>query len=163
MRRIPLSKGFEAIIDDDEILQGDKYHDCKGYAARNIRLPNGKRTTSFLHVEIFEKVLGRSLTEDEDVDHVNLNRYDDRKQNLRLATCPQNCSNQGKRSDNTSGYKGVTWHKVIGKWIAQIASNKKHSHLGTFTDPIEAAKAYDKAAKELHGEFARLNFPEDFS
>lgn len=91
------------------------------------------------------------------VDHINGNKLDNRRSNLRLATASQNRANKGKIVNNTSGYKGVS---LSGKkWAADIAMNKVKVRLGRFDTPEEAAKAYDQAARELHGEFARPNFP----
>jgi hypothetical protein len=78
--------------------------------------------------------------------------------NLRVCTSSQNGMNRGKQSDNTSGYKGVTWDKSKGKWQASIKVNQKTIFLGRFNNVIEAAKAYDEGAKKYHGAFARLNF-----
>jgi hypothetical protein len=63
------------------------------------------------------------------------------------------------RDCGTSKYKGVSWYSRGKKWVAVVQFNKKRHHLGYFTDEIAAAKAYDKKAKVLHGEFACLNFP----
>lgn len=76
----------------------------------------------------------------------------------REATTSQNNQNVGIRRHNTSGYKGVTWNKWHQKWRAQIAvDGRNQHHLGYFDDPREAALAYDAAAVELHGEFAKTN------
>jgi hypothetical protein len=93
------------------------------------------------------------------VDHINHNGLDNRKLNLRLCTNAQNQQNSRPRSGGTSKYKGVHWHKARKKFCARIHFNKKSIHIGYFKDEIEAAKAYDKKAKELFGEFAYLNFP----
>lgn len=158
MRTINLTQGQVAIVDDDEILQGRKYYYHKGYAVRNIKLPNGRKTISYLHVEILETVLCRSLVDDEECDHKNLDRLDCRKQNLRLATHGQNGRNVPRYSNNLSGFKGVHWCERDHKWIAKIMVNKNRTNLGYFDDRITAAKAYDRAAIELHGDFARTNF-----
>jgi hypothetical protein len=94
-----------------------------------------------------------------DVDHINGNGLDNRKCNLRIATRSQNLANTGAHSHNKSGYKGVSFDKSKGKWRAQITKEGRCRNLGRFSDPIEAAKRYDEAAKKLHGEFAYLNFP----
>lgn len=90
------------------------------------------------------------------VDHVNLNGLDNRKINHRCCTGPQNRLNQGLRSDNSSGYKGVTFDRRRGRHFARIA--KKFLGYGT---PEECARLYDAAARVAFGEFAWLNFPEE--
>ena len=89
------------------------------------------------------------------VDHINGNRLDNRKENLRLVTKSQNMMNRGVQKNSTSGYKGVNEHQ--GKWRAYILENGKQKHLGVFEDKKEAARAYNKMAKLLHGEYAVLN------
>jgi hypothetical protein len=96
-----------------------------------------------------------------EVDHKNLRMSDNRFDNLRLATHAENNQNRPTPLRNTSGYKGVTWHKMLNKWMAQIDANGRHIYIGVFVDRKMAAHAYDAAAKLHHGEFARLNFPGD--
>jgi len=93
------------------------------------------------------------------IDHQNRNGLDNRRSNLRLATQPQNNANTGPRSTNRSGYKGVFWDKQAKRWRAQIRVNGKRTHLGRFSDPWEAAEAYNRAALGQWGEFAWLNEP----
>ena len=91
-------------------------------------------------------------------DHRNRNKLDNRRNNLRPATCLQNSANQSLRKDNRSGFKGVTWNKQQSRWKAQIRDAGKRLFLGYFHDAAEAARAYDQKARELFGEFAFLNF-----
>jgi hypothetical protein len=97
------------------------------------------------------------------VDHINHNGLDNRKANLRHATRAQNNFNRLIiiREDSSSKYKGVSWRKRKKKWRARICINGERKHIGYFKDEIHAAKAYDKAAKKYHGEFASLNFPDE--
>lgn len=116
-----------------------------------------------LHRLIAEVFLngGKPLTATQQVDHIqqaNGSHAQDRLSNLRIVSHSQNLMNQVIRSNNTSGYKGVTLNKRDDKWQAQIMSGGRRKYLGGFTTPEAAALAYDKAAKELHGEFAKLNF-----
>lgn len=93
------------------------------------------------------------------VDHINGDTLDNRKINLRICSQKENTLNHRRNKNNVSGYKGVSWSKKAGKWRAYIAPNRKQISLGCFMDVIEAARAYDKAAKKLFGKFANLNFP----
>lgn len=109
-----------------------------------------------LHRVIMERILGRPLTPDDKVDHIDACGLNCCRENLRLATTTQNNRNQGLRKDNTSGLKGVRWHKHVKKWVAQISVNKKTIYLGYYHNPEEAYKAYCEAAKKYHGEFANF-------
>ena len=102
------------------------------------------------------------------VDHINGNTLDNRKENLRVCTRSQNMMNRGKQNNNKSGYKGVSYMKKKDPnyeypkpWRAQIKcpTNQKVIHLGCYKYPEQAARAYDKKAIELFGEYAQLNFP----
>ena len=90
------------------------------------------------------------------IDHINGNPDDNRLCNLRDSSQAENTCNRGKSSNNTSGYKGVTWHKKAKKWLAQIGANGQHYYLGLFDTAEEAHAAYCEAAVRLHGEFARF-------
>lgn len=91
-----------------------------------------------------------------EIDHINRNGLDNRRSNLRIATRSQQRANQLKRTHHTT-YKGIfAWGN---KWAARISYDNKKYHLGVFDFQEDAAKAYDEAARRLHGQFARLNFP----
>ena len=92
------------------------------------------------------------------VDHIDLNGLNNQRSNLRLATFSQQMMN--RRSSGFEKYKGIRQQPGYNKWDARITLNKKQIYLGYFNTPEEAARAYDKAAKQIHGEFARVNFPE---
>lgn len=96
------------------------------------------------------------------VDHINGDGLDNRRSNLREANAAQNAANAGLRSDSVSGFKGVYPNTAGGlPWKAEIRANGKRRYLGIFGDPATAARAYDAAAREAFGEFARLNFPQE--
>jgi hypothetical protein len=90
------------------------------------------------------------------VDHINGNSLDNRIVNLREATNAENMMNCGAKKNNTSGFKGVSWHKVTGRWQAIIRADGKLKHLGIFATPEEAFVAYSDAAKRYHGQFSRF-------
>ena len=95
-------------------------------------------------------------------DHINHNTLDNRKHNLRVCSTSQNAQNTLKRQKNKSSkYKGISLVKRTGKYRGYIMLNYKETHLGTFTNEIEAARAYNKKALELFGEFALLNIIEE--
>ena len=99
-----------------------------------------------------------------DVDHINGDALDNRKENLRICTRSENCRNKKVRSDSKSGYKGVHQRPPNGRYQAYIGDptrKGRHMYLGHHDSAEEAARAYDKKAIELHGEFASLNFPKD--
>lgn len=93
-----------------------------------------------------------------ETDHINRNGLDNRRSNLRPATRSQNLMNRAALAKNATGYKGVRLE--AGKWRAVIKAYGVRKHLGYFLTPEQAARAYDAAAREMHGEFARLNFPD---
>ena len=127
-------------------------HTGKGYL--QIQLEGRKY---FAHVLAWFYVIGQCS--ECQIDHINGIRDDNRWKNLREATGNQNQHNSKLRSDNTSGYKGVTWRKYRNKYRARIKFYGKNLLLGYFSSPEDAARAYDAKARELFGEFARLNFP----
>lgn len=96
--------------------------------------------------------------EDMVVDHINRDKLDNRKSNLRICTNKENARNRNIKSGHTSKYKGVYWSEKSKKWRASITSDEKRFNLGMFEDEEEAARCYDLKAKELHKEFANTNF-----
>lgn len=119
------------------------------YAQRGIKRADGRWTTQKLHTFL----TGYALT-----DHRNGDGLDNRRSNLREATQSQNLCNRRPKS-RPAGFKGVTWFERLGRWKAQCSKGGKNHHLGYYADIEDAARAYDAAARELHGEFASLNFP----
>lgn len=159
MKQIPLTQGLVALVDEedyDRVMAAGKWYARRGgstfYAQR--RAPQGGDRKIRLH----SFLTGWPL-----VDHINLDGLDNRRANLRQASHAENMWNRRRLSNNTSGFKGVRWHKVHGKWEARIRTDGRRRHLGSWSTAEEAAHAYDAAARELHGEFARLNFPEGAS
>ena len=93
-----------------------------------------------------------------EIDHKDTNKANNKWDNLRPATHAQNMWNRGATVNNGSGFKGVRWSDHSARFLARITVNKDVISLGTFDDPVEAARAYDQAALRYHGEFARTNF-----
>lgn len=123
----------------------------------NVSMPQeltcgGKQKTVRMHRVIM------NTPDDMDTDHVDGDTLFNLECNLRVCSTAENARNRGKSKNNTSGYKGVYWHKRIGKWSACLRYYGKLLHLGYYDIPEDAARAYDERAKELHGEFAVLNF-----
>jgi hypothetical protein len=143
---IPLTEGLVTKVDNNVFKKVSKYtwHLSAGYV-RNNKL--GSLSRFILKCE-----------SDFEVDHKNRDKLDNRIRNLRLSNRCQNTQNMNGYI-KTSIYKGVHKRKKSKKWTASIRSNNQRYHIGTFHDELEAAKAYDKKAKELHREFAVLNFP----
>ena len=106
---------------------------------------------------LLHRIIAKAKT-GETVDHINRNKLDNRRANLRICAIQQNAMNKGKIADHNP-YKGVC-RLPDGKWRAQIQHNKRSIYLGTFSDVCDAAKAYDAAARDLFGEYACLNFPD---
>lgn len=155
---IPLTKGYFAIVDDDDY---EKLNCHKWYAKSisNSRIVYASRDIGSIHEMMHRVIMGNP--EGVSIDHINGDSLDNRKSNLRMCTHKQNLSNHKISSKNTSGYMGVRWSKHARKWSATIKHNYKTIHLGYFFDIIDAAKARDAAALKYHGEFASLNFPDN--
>lgn len=149
MKMIPVGEKDFAIVDDEDYdrLASYRWAIKSGYARASV-----EGRSRVMHQLLLEcpSHLRR--------DHINRNRLDNRKSNLRIATPTQNAANANLRKDNTSGFKGVTWNKGLARWKAQVRDGGKRLFLGYFTDAAEAARAYDRRAKELFGEFAVVNF-----
>jgi len=162
MKQIKLTQGYEAIVDDCDYERVSQFkwrafvnrsrYTTIVYAVRTV-FRNDKRTTEYLHRFLLH--LTNSKVE---VDHINGDGLDNRRCNIRLASSRQNKMNTRKRQcSSTSIYKGVHWSSVKDKWQARIRIDGKKTHLGFFADEEEAARAYNIAALNHHGEYARIN------
>ncbi len=155
MAEIPLTRGKVALIDDADLplVLGHKWHFFIGkYAGSDI---GGRRNKK--KILMHRVVLG--APDGIGVDHINGDGLDNRRCNLRLADQHENCANARLRSDNKSGFKGVSFAKSnpANPWVAKIYVRGRGLHLGCFSDPMAAAQVYDATAIKLFGEFARTN------
>lgn len=153
MKTIYLNTGELTFVDDEDFAFINQWRWAEnkgGYAQRGSSV-NGKKVTVLMHRVIMGAKKGQSI------DHVNGDGFDNRKVNLRIATQSQNMHNRKMGKNNTSGYKGVSWSEQAKKWRAMICHNRKPLSLGMFNSAREAAIAYNHAATELFGEFAKLN------
>ncbi len=153
VRRIPLGRGLFATVDAADYEELSKY---KWYAKRHgpttyaTCIKDGRIV--YMHRMIMRP--GKGLL----VDHIDGNGLNNRRCNLRICTHQQNQANRGPRG-GSSRFVGV--HRHGDKWHASIRCRGEYFYLGLFDDEVEAAKARDRKAYELHGEYAYLNLPED--
>lgn len=157
MRKIPLTQGKVALVDDADhewLNQWKWTYGRSGYAVRG-EYNGGNYKTIRMHRVIVSTPFGKFT------DHINGDKLNNQRSNLRICDKAQNGYNREKPLTNSSGYKGVQLHnknKQLAKpWKACMRVRGKYYHLGFFETPEEAAKAWNKAALKQHGEFARLN------
>ena len=157
-------EGKITIVDDcdyEELNQWKWYLNKDGYVWRSY-----KKDNSWKQIRIHREILGLTDTK-VFTDHINHDKLDNRRENLRACTNQENQRNSKKQQKNIYGkkcsskYKGVCWKKSRNKWVAFIKIDNKLINLGTFISEIEAAKTYDTKAKELFKEFACINFQEN--
>lgn len=154
MKEIPLTQGKVVLVDDDDyekLNQFNWFAHWSGWGWRALRNKwvNGKGETIFMHREILNAPKGTQ------VDHINGNSLDNRKENLRFCTNQQNSFNRQAQKNNKLGIKGVSWKKSHKKFMARIKVGEKVIHLGHFDSAIKAALVYQEAEKKYFGEFAR--------
>ena len=156
MKQIKLTQGKYALVDDEDFEYLNQFHwsvDGSGYPQRAIKI-NGKHRPIRMHRDILK------LNAGEHADHINHDKLDNKRTNLRKCTQQENNRNMPMLKTNTSGYRGVYEKKDKfrnNKWVSEIHVNNKKIHLGLFKTPEDAAQAYNKAAQQYFGEFARLN------
>lgn len=157
-RTMLLTRGQVVLVDDDDYMWLSQWKwsaDSNGnrwYAIRMVKTEEGQDKKIYMHRQILNAPPGVL------VDHINHDGLDCRKENMRLCSVSQNNHNQRRSSANTSRYKGVTWDKNRNKWMAKIKADGRHIYLGRFVNEIEAAQAYDQAARKHFGEYAHTNF-----
>lgn len=159
MKRIRLSnREVDALVSNEDYESLMHYTwrlSAQNYVVRReyTRISKGVRHAK--DVRMHRQIMGEP--EGLEVDHINGLGIDNQRENLRVATHRQNLANRSKQSNNTSGYKGVTWSKNNKKWWANIYANGKTISLGYYSDIKEAAQAYNNGALKYQGDFARLN------
>jgi len=166
MKRIDIStpkypSTFTIVDDADyEWLNQWKWQAVKSkrtfYAVRTVWMPGGKMKDR-QKITMHRLILGLGSRDKRQGDHRNHNGLANWRDNLRTCTCSQNKQNGNPYRNCSSKYKGVSWRKDCRKWVARIRVDGCLVHLGLYGNEIEAAKAYNKAARELFGEFASLN------
>lgn len=160
MREIPLTKGFVAMVDDEDfdLIAQVKWQALVDrntvYARHNWRdKGTGRFGCDLMHRMILGAGPGTV------VDHLDRNGLNNCRSNLRICTVSENNARRISMVGSLTGFRGVRHN---GKaFAAKITFNRRHIHLGTFPTPELAAQAYDRAALDLHGPFACLNFSRD--
>lgn len=152
VKEIILSNKSISLVDNKCYKRLNKYNWFTGnkYVQTKIKV-NNKILNIYMHRLIMNAPKGVQ------VDHIDGNKLNNQKSNLRLVTNGQNQMNSKNTKGSSSKYKGVTWDKNRNKWTVHICLDWKIKHLGRFEKEIDAVKAYNEVAKELFGEFANLN------
>lgn len=158
MKHIPLSNGGFAVVDDadfDSLSGYAWYRNTLGYVERHILQSErlGKKGTVYMHRQIMRPPNGKV------VDHINHDKLDNQRHNLRVCAVHENLRNQGppKTPRKTSSYKGVSWHERNGKWRARVNVRGRDVCIGYYNSELEAAQAYNDSICKYHGEYAWLN------
>ncbi len=160
MKKIQLTKGYEAIVDDDDFDRLNQFYWHAAMLKSGPKATRGRKLSDgpgppkiYMHRVIV------NAPPDLMVDHINHDTLDNRKDNLRICTNSENLRNRkGPNKDGTSGYLGVSWAEPNKKWRAGIMVDGRYVTLGYFDTAEDAAGARDEAALKHYGEFATLNF-----
>jgi len=150
MKQIPLTKEAFALVDDedyDHLIQYSWHLHSAGYAVCKV-YKNSKAIPIYMH-RLIRNIENKKIQ----IDHIDGNRLNNCKENLRLSNVQTNQRNRGKQKNNKSGFKGVYWHKETNKFRAQIVINKTPIHLGLFSTAQQASEAYETKAREVFGAF----------
>jgi hypothetical protein len=153
------SKNEEIIVDDEDYDYLSKFNwNCYYFYARTFKRPKEtNKLVGFCMHNMIMKISSKTVF----VDHINGNTLDNRKENLRLCSPTENCYNKKRSKNNTTGFKGVVYHKRDKKFQATVKFKGKTIYLGYFNTAEEAGEAYDKKALELFGEYSNTNFKTD--
>jgi hypothetical protein len=146
-----------ALIDPSDVEKVTRWRwTVIGKYAYRPEMVDGRLDHIYLHRFILDFPVGI-------VDHINRNPLDNRRTNLRIVTQAQNLMNRGKNKNNSSGYKGVYKHSNANVWVAEITKGRVKVRRACFPSAIQAAQAYDRWAREFHGEYACVNFSNEVS
>lgn len=147
MRLITITKGNMVLVDDEdfEYLNHWKWQMHTGGYAYRTTGNTGNRRVIYMHREVNKTPRGMIT------DHINGDKLDNRRSNLRTVNKSKNAINTGLRSTNRSGHKGVSWSKLHNKWESYIWKNNKQIHLGIYDDITDAIKVRKKAEATYHG------------
>ena len=164
-RWLKLTQRKWALIDECDYENANQYtwHVIKStknstlYAQRNYSDENGIYRTQTLHVFLMGKTDNGF-----EIDHIDHNGLNDRRNNLRVCTIVQNKANMKPKLGGTSDFKGVCWSERDHVFVAKRHVSGRCTNLGSFNNEIDAAKAYDKSAVSEWGDHACINFPEDY-
>ena len=160
MKIIPLSQGKVALVDDEDFerLSLHKWYAAKErdtfYAVRTVKR-NGRNAMIRMHREVLCLSKGDGVI----VDHRDMNGLNNQKENIRRADKTINNLNKRLQKNNSSGFRGVSWHKGNAKWGAHIRVNGKLKSLGFYDEASIAAIAYNEASKKYYGENGFINLP----
>lgn len=151
MKKVPLTQGLFALVDDEDYNTISKFKWC-AHRPRNVTYASARIGHKMVYLHRF------LMPWIPRIDHYDGNGLNNQRSNLRSATRSENGCNRGRNKNNISGFKGVSWFKKTNQWRARIGLDGRDRLLGYFDDPTAAAKTYDKAARRLHGKFAHTNF-----
>ena len=162
MKRISLVHGLRAIVDNKDFIRASKFRWYKMktssgcvYAWRNTGAKQGFLKNEFLH----RFILRLSAGDRRKAHHWNGDGLDCRRKNLSICTTQQNAQGKNrKKKRSTSKFRGVYWDRYNQSWRAKIKAFGKHMYLGYFSNELDAARRYDRAARSLFGKFAAPNF-----
>lgn len=146
MTRIKLTKGKYVIVDEHDfewLNQWRWYYASSGYAMRKPWIKEGKGKSEI--IVMHRLIMGAK--KGQEVDHINRDRLDNRRSNLRIVTSQQQRFNMSRAKNNTSGHKGISWSKERNKWVAQIQINKKNIPLGRYENLKDALLAREEAER----------------
>lgn len=156
MKLIPLTRGKFAMVDDEDY---DELMKHKWYAIYKRNTWYAERSVWHMcNIKMHQEIMGNNPLKLK-VDHKDGDGLNNQRLNLRHCTTAENCMNIPSHKDSFSVYKGIYHRKERDKWVAEITKNGVRIYRKEFATEIEAARQYDVWSLELHGEFAKLNFP----